>query len=967
MDEIYKTNLEKNLERYEFFSKNNARLIRSVNPSRISFFSNENGDLNLKIQENSHIAYAYSTSDIEKEVSNWFSSLSLKGTKILYVYGIGLGYYYRTVKEWLHEDPSRFLIFLEDDKEIIYHFFQTDLATEILHNKQVRLEYLDPAIPYEGSPIDVLTTAFLFDPYKFSCLDYYKTRQDTLSSINQSLSHSIYSKKGRMGEFLSGSAGFYTNYYENLNFLQDSYLANSLFDKFHNVPAIICGAGPSLEKNIHLLKTLGNRALIIAGGSAINALNSYDISPHFAAGIDPNPTQLTRILANNEYETPFFYRNRIYSGALSLQSGPKLYVTGAGGYKIPEYFETKLGIEKQDPIDEGYNVINFSVSIAKKLGCNPIILCGVDLAYTNNQSYLQGMKFHALHNFKKTFITKGPQDELVGFKDINGNSTTTLWKWINEASWFSEFVEKNPKTLMLNATEGGIGFPLVKSITLKDVADKYLQKSYDFESLIHGEIQNSQFPEEVNSVNVLKIMKLLRKSLGQCEIAIKELVEKCSGLVKLRLSDKLILVEPTAKEIAKMQLELNDNDYYKYVLSQFRDNYIWLFEKRMPYFLYDLEEGLKDSKIMSRIELELDCFHFLQKTMRENKQILERAIKKFHSEKRRKKQLPKKNISVTSNKMTLKDFEEIITHYPNHAIKSVQHLKDNLLDGLSVFYAKNGQVLSNAWYHKGLLDGQSIFYYMAGKIFGVKNFKAGLKDGLQEFYYPDGSKKTTISYKNGRLDGAVYLYYPNHLLKRELHFKDGKRDGVEKMWNIDGLLIIEAHYENDKPCEEANWWYDDGKLKQKTIYHEALGDYEIHCYTPDGKEISKEVVEEQDYFDRLIKMTNAFMKSISEIFAKTEIVLPLLEGGDRNEILEAKASLKLLRQEIDKLITINETIRQNFSGNAHQLEEPIWKSHALQSKIEEQLGGLIEMMKQDVQAVQNLIQKAIDKVMEQSK
>ena len=188
--------------------------------------------------------------------------------------------------------------------------------------------------------------------------------------------------------------------------------------------------------------------MIIAGGSAINALNSYDFFPHFTAGIDPNPSQLMRMLANNAYETPFFYRNRIFTEALELNSGSKIYITGSGGYDLHKWIEKKLGVTEDEPIDEGYNIINFSVSIARKLGCNPIILCGMDLAYTNNQSYINGMKFHPLHNFKKSFLTKNATDEVIGFKDINGNQTTTLWKWVNEATWYSNFAEQNKNTLL---------------------------------------------------------------------------------------------------------------------------------------------------------------------------------------------------------------------------------------------------------------------------------------------------------------------------------------------------------------------------------------------------------------------------------------------------------------------------------------------------------------------------------------
>lgn len=958
---ISKKRFEDNLERFSYFSKLESKDLKFYESQVSNFFQNENGELNVKIETNDGIEFLYSKENVKEEVNHWFSSLSLKGIKVLYVFGVGLGDYYLACKEWLKEDPSRFLIFLEDDQEIISYFFQTELATEILHHKQVRLHYIKRETFFESQILEDLTTAFLFDPYQISALKYYeKKRTDFYLKIIQTFSHIIYSKQSRMGEFLTGSVPFYTNYYNNLRFLPESYLGNGLFGQFENIPAIICGAGPSLEKNIHLLKSLKDRALIFAGGSAINALNSYDIQPHFAVGIDPNPSQYMRMIANTAFETPMFYRSRIFHDSLEVNSGEKIYLTGAGGYDIPNFVEKKLGIKSDEFLDEGYNVINFSTSIAKNLGCNPIIFIGLDLAYTNQQSYVPGIKFHALHNYKKSYITKGAQDEVVGFKDIYGNSTSTLWKWINEASWYAFFKEANPSSILINATEGGIGFPNIRNMTLKDVKDAFLKNSYDIEMRIHGEIQNNEMHSKIDFDHVLKVMKLLRKSLGITEIRLKSLLDACRNFLKKQSENPENELEPLLKLVSDQEEILKTEDYYKYVLNQFANNYYWLFEKRMSYFLYDLRKDMKNGDILSRIELETECDQFLKSIIKLNQSILDESIKTFPKDKhlKIKKQCEVKKVL---DERDSRDLEKRVAFYPNRQKKFEEHFKGDELEGHSNYYSPKGVLLASAWYEKGLKEGKNDLYYLSGKIFAKKNYKKGLLDGLQTYYFENGMVKSLLNYRLGKLDGDVILYHFNRQIKRKLSFKNGKREGLEQFWNENGKLLIEASYQDDNPIGEAKWWYPNGALKQIVKHHKNKEHYEIQCFTEDGREIPQEIVSEEDYFDKLILVTNQLMESIEDIFSKLDAVIPLLDKFDKEEMEQTKNEMTTLKIEMQKLIEMNCYIKEKFSGNAHQLEEPFWKSTHLQKKIEEQLKELIKVLNHEIEAMQQLIEKAIER------
>jgi hypothetical protein len=67
----------------------------------------------------------------------------------------------------------------------------------------------------------------------------------------------------------------------NFRYLQPQHSIKPLGNVFHGKPIIIVGSGPSLDKNINLLKNLYDKVIIIACGSAIEPLTLKGIIPHF--------------------------------------------------------------------------------------------------------------------------------------------------------------------------------------------------------------------------------------------------------------------------------------------------------------------------------------------------------------------------------------------------------------------------------------------------------------------------------------------------------------------------------------------------------------------------------------------------------------------------------------------------------------------------------------------------------------
>ncbi len=203
---------------------------------------------------------------------------------------------------------------------------------------------------------------------------------------------------------------------------------------FQNVPAVIVGAGPSLEKNGHLLTEFEKKGLILAGGSALNAIAQ---EPHFAASVDKE-APYRQFKMHPFYETPFCCQSRMSAENFSLIHGPGLLFPDGNAPWINWINRQEEGFET------GWTVGNFLTAFAAFLGCNPIVLIGMDLCYENERKYAR--------------IEAQPPEGLVQAQDARGEPVWTQRDWLMAARWTEEFAERHPETGFINATEGGLGF-----------------------------------------------------------------------------------------------------------------------------------------------------------------------------------------------------------------------------------------------------------------------------------------------------------------------------------------------------------------------------------------------------------------------------------------------------------------------------------------------------------------------------
>lgn len=471
---------------------------------------------------------------------------------VLYVYGIGLGYFYLEMKHWLHEKKTRQIVFFEESLSVLDAAFRMPFANELLDDVQVHLYY----VPYDEMWPGVLEECvhkWMSDRIEWTSLKFYtSTQEKKIRALKLKLLRKSACIHAKVGEALHYPL-LMENIAANLKHLPKSFHANQMKGALKNVPAIICGAGYSLSLHANELKNIQQKALMISGGSAITAMAHYGISPHMAMAVDPNEEEYERLKTLSCFETPFIYSSRLHKEVLSSTNLQLGYLCSNTGGLFEAWMHEKLGIHFKsfalDLGEEALSVTTLAVAFAVEMGCNPIVLCGVDLAYTNKQRYCPGVMSSSSVSLKELERVKRSRDQMVRRKNGEGAYVYTLIKWVMEAACLGEFAKKNTKTSFFNLSSKGLPIPHIPFISWEELSFKYLSSDLDIKGLLHASSHQSLFEEKASlqlEEGFLEALKSFERSLPLFDQMIEEIERKKTQIHEENFSfssGKMLVIE----------------------------------------------------------------------------------------------------------------------------------------------------------------------------------------------------------------------------------------------------------------------------------------------------------------------------------------------------------------------------------------------------------------------------------------
>jgi len=484
---------------------------------------------NAKKSEEGFFLYS---EQIGEEIEKWRASLDLEGVDILYVYGLGRGYYYTAVKQWLKARPERALVFLEDDISVFDLFLKSELAEEILNNAQVHL-FFAPSSKHWETVLEECAQKFPCDRIEVSALSSYaKKWPRRLKQLRMQLMRNAASIQALMSEALYAHK-LLENLLPNFKLWSKAFFGNGLKKKFQGIPAIICGAGPSLANAIPLLSTLENRALIFAGGSTIAALSNHGVEPHFGLALDPNAEEYPRLKSASCFEVPLLYANRLLPDVFTTCNGPLGYLKTDTGGSCEAWLEDKLGLEGAaigpDLGREAFSVTTLAIALACEMGCNPILLNGIDLAYTGMQRYAAGVFPSSTIAEEQLKQAKRAPERFLRKKDIHGHPVYTLVKWVMESECIAAYAKQHPETTFINTSSGGLGFPKIPNQALPEAIAQFCTASFDLRAKVHVQTQALHL-KRITADEIKRHFHDIQASLQRCLKISGEMLEEFTSL-----------------------------------------------------------------------------------------------------------------------------------------------------------------------------------------------------------------------------------------------------------------------------------------------------------------------------------------------------------------------------------------------------------------------------------------------------
>ena len=158
----------------------------------------------------------------------------------------------------------------------------------------------------------------------------------------------------------------------------------ALADAFAGKPAVVVAAGPSLDKQLPLLREIQDRVVVIAIGQTTRALRQAGIEPHLVHLLESRDVSHQLEEAGDCSDLIVAPAADSHPAVFDVPTRAQFTVTAVGG-QMGVWIAEAMG-ETQFTMGGG-TVAQGAVGIGVLMGCNPIALIGQDLAFTDGKVY----------------------------------------------------------------------------------------------------------------------------------------------------------------------------------------------------------------------------------------------------------------------------------------------------------------------------------------------------------------------------------------------------------------------------------------------------------------------------------------------------------------------------------------------------------------------------------------------------
>ncbi len=338
--------------------------------------------------------------------------------------------------------------------------------------------------------------------------------------------------KGNLVTLMHAGFEFHSNYFANLAAGFELPGVERLFDRFKGVPAVVVAAGPSLDRNMHLLKDVKGRFPIVAVDTALRQLVANGIKPDIVCAADPSyENSLDFVGVENETDVVLAVEPMTHPDIFASFKGPKMLMTFGGGLH-PVFKDMR---EPVGTLGCWGSIATTVFDLVRRLGADPIVFLGLDLSFQDGRlhargSYSDDLFFEKVHQF--TSIEHEAADYIntrgvFKFARADGAVLYTDQNMKLYKDWFEDQFRQTSARI-INATEGGIVDKYVERMPFAKVIEQFADKAAPVAAII-GEALTK--PVKVDRQALLNRLAGFKKMLLQNESAARRAVSACRKLL----------------------------------------------------------------------------------------------------------------------------------------------------------------------------------------------------------------------------------------------------------------------------------------------------------------------------------------------------------------------------------------------------------------------------------------------------
>ncbi|HFP7754291.1 TPA: motility associated factor glycosyltransferase family protein, partial [Campylobacter jejuni] len=501
---------------------NNTVLKESLKQIKSSKFElilgKDNLDINLKNTNDNTFLYENVINELNSMLNTYNDKYLLY--PVLYFYGFGNGILFKAL---LQNKNHQHIVVFEKDIEIIWTMFHIlDFSNELQNSRLMILETNSLDIEF-FSDFCSSKPFFQFSRIYFLELmsNYYERYNEDVLKFNNNILSAFKLNILRYGndplDALQGIEQFVYNLPQMIT--HPSY--TELLSKRKNLSdtAIIVSTGPSLTKQLPLLKQYANKATIFCADSAYPILAKHNIKPDYVCMLERDDI-VSKCFDNDFKEFDkgilFILASVVHKEVIEfLERNNREYML----VHRPLHFAASLNLKEFGYIGVGASVANMAYELAASLRHENIIFIGQDLAYAEDGSSHPSEHIYGNKGEK----IRGEVYALAygGEKQVRTQLTWNLFRQAFEKDIF--WAKEKLKINTYNCTEGGarIEGTIEKPFkgTCETLLKENLKKPFDKPKILENNETKNKF---------LQTQKLLIKNVEQSE----KFIKKCQNELK---------------------------------------------------------------------------------------------------------------------------------------------------------------------------------------------------------------------------------------------------------------------------------------------------------------------------------------------------------------------------------------------------------------------------------------------------